>query len=544
MHNELTGDKQIDYRVLLTSDQFFIKNSLLYKICLPKSKKRQCTDGLSTCVLAVPKRYEHSVLTSMHSKFGHYSGAKLFDLARLYIYMKGLYEACFDTAKACITCQQCNILRNRQVPPLNSSPIFAPGEVFYIDHLIFSAKTKAGNVGLLIMIDSYSGFTYLEPVPDVGMVTTAKVLVKRLFSLHPEWRGIVSDRGAAFKSKGIALLNQMTGVKHFFSSSLHPQGHGLVENMVLQVNRLLPKYAESNDIESVLPLLEYILHVNVNSSLGFSPYEILRGKQPSLYLHAEFINNSEPIKPVNEYITWLRSRFQMILKDVDQNILHSRLQQKDQFDKRNKTVVPTFVEGQKVWLEKKRANVNANVNTHKIFCGPFYITKIVSRESTFQPSEDHPYPTLHETAIGKSYELTDCQTGKTLRSLIPARRLKPYISAEHFENKHPPLVPIDEDITSNENVAADSSNTDRPITTTPIDNSRTSLAPGWEQAKNIVRFRKKQGTIEYLVRFLDNTAHWCSEDQVSEELIRRYYLKRSALRRRRQKKSRDAFRDD
>jgi hypothetical protein len=77
----LTGDKCIDYRTTLLCDQYLIENNRLYRICLPKSRKRLQFAGESRKILVIPKANEHHILVHMHALYGHYSGAKLFDIA-------------------------------------------------------------------------------------------------------------------------------------------------------------------------------------------------------------------------------------------------------------------------------------------------------------------------------------------------------------------------------------------------------------------------------------------------------------------------------
>jgi len=56
----------------------------------------------------------------------------------------------------------------------------------------------------------------------------------------------------------------------------------------------------------------------------------------------------------------------------------------------------------------------------------FYTTRIVERQGTFVRDDDNPYPTLDQTPIAPAYELTDTQTGRTLRHLVSADRMKKY----------------------------------------------------------------------------------------------------------------------
>jgi hypothetical protein len=72
----------------------------------------------------------------------------------------------------------------------------------------------------------------------------------------------------------------------------------------------------------------------------------------------------------------------------------------------------------------------------------------------------------------------------------------------------------------------------------PNDNS---LPPEWEMAKAIVRKRVKSGVTEFLVKFQDNSAYWCSD--VSDELKRRFFLKLANERNRRRRAARQNFKD-
>jgi hypothetical protein len=72
------------------------------------------------------------------------------------------------------------------------------------------------------------------------------------------------------------------------------------------------------------------------------------------------------------------------------------------------------------------------VLTHKQYKGPFFITKVCQRESTFSKDEDN-YPTLQTSAMGKAYQLTNCETGKVLKALVPASRLKRCVDRSIFD---------------------------------------------------------------------------------------------------------------
>ena len=545
VHDELSSDKTVDYKTVLLSDHFIVRDEKMFHINTTRSKKKQNANGSSTIVLAIPKRFQHSVLMHGHCNFGHFAGEKLFSLLRNYVYFKGLYEASFQTAKSCLLCQRTNINRSRQVAPMQNITRHPVGETFYMDHRVLSKRLKNGVCALLVMTDSYSNFTMIEPVTDLGFETTSKALVKRILPLFPQWKNLISDRHATFKGHSLKYLNRIINVKHHFSSSLHPRGHAIVERINAEVNRLVRRYASTDDeIPGILPLIEYILNVNVASSHGYSPFEILFGQKPAFNLNQTLLESAEPLPSVSQYVSWIKDKLKLIHADVDENVRNARLQQKQTYDKKFRTAIPTFKEGDLCWLEKLKPPANSRaLVSHKFFDGPFYISKVVSRDA---PTDSSLPNSLETCEMGVAYQLIDARSGKVLKSLINSRRLKPYVGTEAFEKKFPPLVPRKPVIQSAAQSPRDQHAVKHLTSRNDGDqgNHPTQLPNDWFSAKNIVRQRKRANQLEFLVRFTDNSSSWVQENDVSDELKRRYFLKKASNRRRYQREARAAFKDD
>ena len=546
-HDNLSGDKSTDYRTLLLADQFVIRNERMYHVSAPRSKKRIHADGPTHIVLEIPKRYQHAVLIQGHTQLGHFAGEKLFNFLRLYVHFKGMFEACHQTAQCCVVCQRSNINRNKQVAPLQNTPRHHPGHAWYYDHRVLSKKLASGVCALLVMTESYSSYTLIEPVTDLTVETTVRALFKRIYPFAPAWTTSISDRHQTFMSKGLAYFNKLTGIKHHHSASLSPQGHALIERSNLELNKLISKYANTDEeVCDLIPLFEYILHVNVNQSHGYSPHEILFGEKPPFNLNQEALESTDPVPQIPQYVSWLKNKLKLIRSDVDKNVLEARLGQKRTYDKKFKTAQPSFKQGDLCWLERLRCAPNSKSMTcHKRWDGPYFITQIVSRPQTFTPSASNAYPDIENCAMGVAYQLTDSRSGRIMKSLVNSRRMKPYVAADQFEAKFPPLFPRKPQIqpltqaAGAETIAPAS---DQQASSIPI------IAPSqqndWFVARNIVRQRRRENQLEFLVRFHDNTSQWVKDADASEELKRRYFLRKAAARRRQQKNSRNAFKDD
>jgi hypothetical protein len=296
--NELSGHQPTDYKTMIVAPLYVIEDEKLFRFDMPCSKKRSA-DGPVRKVLAIPQAFQEAILLEFHHTHGHCSAQRLFETARLHIYFKTLYAACNAVALTCPTCQQVKIDRRKQIPELHSMPWFPLGTVFLLDHKMLPRKTSEGHVAILVMTESYSGFTYLEPVHDLTALTTAKALIRRVLPHHLNLRGLISDKGSAFVAKIFRIITRkLLDLYTWTSASLHAQSHGQVENIIGQLNKLLPIYAaQDSEIADASPILEIVLRTTISKPRAYSAYEILYGHTPNLRLMGAEINNDTTVPP-------------------------------------------------------------------------------------------------------------------------------------------------------------------------------------------------------------------------------------------------------
>jgi len=75
---------------------------------------------------------------------------------------------------------------------------------------------------VLVVIDSLSLYSVLLPAKIPNAEETAQLLYDNLFMVYGA-RVLLSDRGAAFRSKLVRTLCFLVGTKQIFTSSRHPQ---------------------------------------------------------------------------------------------------------------------------------------------------------------------------------------------------------------------------------------------------------------------------------------------------------------------------------
>ena len=202
------------HRLLLTKDQYFISEGLLYKLALPRKAKLQRSYPVSQR-LCLPKQYRANLLKYTHDSLGHFAVDRLFLTLYSSVYWPNMY---LDVKSYCQTCEVCLRTKrnyNFKTKPLNPlSPPSVPFEQFQIDHKDLPRPTASGSVAILCMIDSFSGWPICRAVKDMSAETTAKIFFESVVVNYGVPKCVVSDRGAAFCSKFFATLAKLLGVKH------------------------------------------------------------------------------------------------------------------------------------------------------------------------------------------------------------------------------------------------------------------------------------------------------------------------------------------
>jgi transposase InsO family protein len=323
---------------LLLAEIYLIDSEKLYKLVLPRSRKRKVADSLPSKVLVIPKKFENAVLTSLHAITGHAGAQKMYDLARLYVCMPRLFEGCTLAASSCQRCQQTKFDRRQQIAPLRQMPVFQVGTTWVLDFKNLPRKTSQGHRYVLALVETYSHWSYFELLHQADALSTARAIIRRILPEFPQINSIVSDRGSQFTSRMFQHLTTAVGIKSWKSASLNPRSHGLVEGVFSQLAKWIKAFADTDSqIADVIPLTELVQHVSVSRTLGYSPFQILRGYQPDIHLltGAGQAADQQAGDP-QHYVEWLTQRLALIRKDVEANKQHAHEIQKRAFDKQSR----------------------------------------------------------------------------------------------------------------------------------------------------------------------------------------------------------------
>jgi len=383
-----------------------------------------------------------------------------------------------------------------------------------------------------------------EPTKDVSTKSLANAFIKRVLSIFSIPKEIYSDKGSAMNSKLWKYLCSILNIKHASAASLNPRACGHTERAVRSLTEGLAVLAKNDDeIEDVLPLVEFNVNCTVNSSTGLSPFQLIRGSLPNLGLNPQPIDPPSMSVDARVYYEKLQNTISDLHKGAKQNVVETREMQKEQYTRTHRTCDPNWTIGTRVMLQDLKIKPHSrNVITHKRFRGPYVITHIAEKE----PDPSNPL----DKGIGRSYRLVDEVSGIRLKNMVPSHRLKkcPENTARFYE-RHPRLP----EVIDNEHSQAGASRSEdvpqnscqnRPISNTPPSQQVTdpgvpasdinTMEQDLEPALRIIAQRKERnGPYRYLVLFADKSRHWA--DTVSDQLLAHFRITQEKRRQQKRK---------
>lgn len=259
--------------------RFVMRDRLLYR-------KRQC-DNKTVYQLVLPKTLRNPVLYSLHDEMGHLGAERTLELARSRFYWP---KMSFDVESKIKSCPRC-IKRKSQpdkAAPLVNIQTSRPMELVCMDFL--SIEPDSHNFkDILVITDHFTKYATTIPTRDQKALTVAKCLWEQFFVHYGFPERLHSDQGRDFESQVIKELCALVGTKKVRTSPYHPRG-----NPVERYNRTLLsmlgtlKDKEKNRWREYVRPLTHAYNCTRSDVTGFSPYELMFGRQPRLPIDIAF----------------------------------------------------------------------------------------------------------------------------------------------------------------------------------------------------------------------------------------------------------------
>jgi hypothetical protein len=223
-------------------------------------------------------------------------------------------------------------------------------------------------------------------------------------------RVILSDNGKAFVNALMKELNKMLGIDHILSSPYNPQSHGLVERANQSIGKVLRALIEAHhdgttNWDKYVSHAVFAINTTINEGTGFSPYELVYGRQVSYPLD-RLLYDDEVFNSVSEYMQNLLNKQKINYAIVHENLLHAK-SKNEIYNIDNNEKLRNFNVGDLVYKMKSKYQRKNKLDL--LYEGPYTIVKKINN-------------------LCYQMKLTDSETAPLVLANI--RQLKPYINVE------------------------------------------------------------------------------------------------------------------
>ncbi len=228
--------------------------------------------------IVIPKCRRGIVMKLVHNGCGHIGYRKALDIIGKRFVWPNVSVDVHKYCQSCIVCQKSSKRGQQKVPMMERPIITEPFEVIAVDIVGPLPPGKGKVVYILTTICMATRWTDVAPFKSITAKSVADALVG-IFSRTGLPLRLLSDNGTQFTSKLIKELSTLFGIELVKTTPYHPQSNGVIERMHATLESMLRKaHAQGLDWVGQIPFALFALRQMPCRSTGFSPYELIYGK--------------------------------------------------------------------------------------------------------------------------------------------------------------------------------------------------------------------------------------------------------------------------
>ncbi len=256
---------------------FAILKDRLYRVTQDAQSKQDTTQ------LLVPKSRREMLFQAAHCNpmAGHLGQAATLNRLMARFFWPGIHE---NVRRWCAACRECQLVNPPASPkaPLCPLPLMqVPFERIGMDLIGPLERSARGHRFALVLVDYATRYPEAVALRNIS----AKSVAEALFSMISRVgipKEILTDQGTAFMSRTIRELYELLGIKSVRTSVYHPQTDGLVERFNRTLKTMIRKFVheDAKNWDKWLEPLLFAVREVPQASTGFSPFELLYGRQP------------------------------------------------------------------------------------------------------------------------------------------------------------------------------------------------------------------------------------------------------------------------
>lgn len=342
----------------------------------------------------IPKVMVKNLVTETHELFGHFGTAKVYNVLKKNYQIHQMYKTIKEILKRCDICQRSKIVSKNLRGPLIANIPNQPREKVSLDLMGPLPRGQLGNQYILVLMDIFSKHVQLYPLRRATVENILRKIKQFYLPKHGSIQNILTDNGTQFHSKKWKDQLKQWDIHHMVTTTYHPESNP-VERTNREIGRILRTYCYNKHTNWVqyLSKIEYWINNVTNTSTGYTPQEIVDGRQHKLTLETIIQYPETQINPEDTSI------WQIVYKN-----LKRKAQYRCDYHNRNKTF-PKYQVGQQILVKEHKLSSATEKEIRKFFLiyrGP-YVIQQVRENNTVLIADDKGHQTTQNFKNIKLY---------------------------------------------------------------------------------------------------------------------------------------------
>ena len=310
-------------------DQFKLVNGVVCRVWTDEM------GGDNLFLKVVPEEWRHQLLLGYHDDQGHPGMTRLNATLKKKYYWYAMGQ---DAQRFVDSCKLCQVVKpNRAKAPLQQHPLGYFGQRCFWDIKGPLSVTTRGNRFYIIVVDGFSKWTAVIPVPDITAQTVYQAFYDSWVCQNGCPVSLHSDRGSSLVGKVGQAVVDLLNIQQTTTVSHHQMGNGQAETKVKESMRIIARILQEEDSlmwDVACPKTALAMNTTVNSVTGQTPWLIKHGQGEEALLPADLaVGNLPEGKDVDVVVRGLRSAQRRIYEKVVAATGSSLRRQKRNYDR-------------------------------------------------------------------------------------------------------------------------------------------------------------------------------------------------------------------
>ena len=339
-------------------------------------------DNTVRLLFIVPAILKDEVLAGCHDcpTSGHLGTQKTLDrVKRSFIW----HELTTDVSIYVRSCPVCNKNKKSTVKPragLHSFRAGAPMEWVHMDILGPFPPSESGNRYILLMVDQFTKWVEIHPIPDQTAERMARIAVDQFFSRFGAPLQIHTDQGKNFDGHVMKALCSLYCITKTRTTPYHPSSNGQAEHynrLLLQLIRCFWR-AREKTWDADLQLLAGAIRAMKNRTTGFSANMMMLGTEVSQPIDVLFgaALRGEGSQDPGIYLKHLREVLQEVHALAATKLRSKMHYQKWTYDL--KLQEHHYEVGDLVFRRREARKVGSSKKLNTVWIGPLLVVEVIN----------------------------------------------------------------------------------------------------------------------------------------------------------------------